>query len=212
MCGCGSSEGVLLNETEVQETGQLIVTGDTENISVDTSKDCVYSELPYFYQDNYDTEFGEDTVCNNGNLVTCLSMLESYYLDSEITPDIFTERHDDLCKQGSDSLNSSQITEFINSLNVGCIEAEFSVKEAVTKLKSLHGFVLVYIPHTSIYGKGGSYLIISGIYNDYFIVHDPSKISENNNKTSYSENGDILYNATQFTLAASTDSKMWVIY
>ncbi len=197
--------------TEIK-TGSITVSRDSKNIALDDVEEFVYTSLPYFYKDFYDEEFGDDKICDNGNLVACLSMLESYYLDLQITPDVFVERHSELCDNGCESLNSSEITSFIESLNVGCIEDDFSVKEAVTKLKSLHGYILVYIPHTSIYGKGGSYLIIAGTYDDYFIVHDPSKISENKNKVSETKEKEILYNATQLTLAASNDSKMWIIY
>lgn len=213
LCGCGNSENISeeIPDTEINE-GSLTINDNTTNMEIDDTKEHIYTSLPYFYQDSYDIKFGEDRICDNGNLLTCLSMLESYYLDKEITPDVFVARHSELCSNGYKSLNADEITNFIETLNVGCIEEDFSVKEAVTKLKSLHGYILVYIPHTSIYGKGGSYLIIAGTYNDYFIVHDPSKISEDSNKASETKDGEMLYNATQFTLAASKDSKMWVIY
>ena len=129
---------------------------------------------PYYYKEDYKEQFGDSYLYEDGNLVMCLSMIESYYKRIEITPDMFLINHNDLCEKGTESLNSAKIQQFIEDIGLGCVEADYDLKTASDSLKTLHGCILVYIPHNSVYGVGGSYLLITGISDTEFIVHDPS--------------------------------------
>ncbi len=215
--GCsGESVPVAGNEevvaTEMQRTPT--VTFFSTDDSVVLSEDAPAKEIedyPYYYKEDYEEQFGDSYLYEDGNLVMCLSMIESYYKRIEITPDMFLINHNDLCEKGTESLNSAKIQQFIEDIGLGCVEADYDLKTASDSLKTLHGCILVYIPHNSVYGVGGSYLLITGISNTEFIVHDPSKESENANIIERRDN-QAIYNATTLTAAASKSSKMWIIY
>lgn len=218
ICGCGNQSNVASSIAEIytneQKQSQSTMTFNTTDDSVTISKGGEVKKIeafPYFYKEDYDNPFGDSTLYENGNLVVCLSMIESYYKEEEITPDAFLINHAGLCKDGSASLNSGQITYFIEDLELGCIEDEFKLKEASDSLKTLHGCILVYIPHNSIYGKGGSYLLITGIDGENFIVHDASKSSEEKNALGKTDE-DVIYDATELTAIASKSSRMWIVY
>ena len=214
LSGCSNEEPNTQNEITNYEgvANEITFSSDIDGISLDDLKEVEYESFPYFYQEDYSAKFGDSTIADTGNLVTCLSMVESYYEKVEVTPDLFIEKHSELCENGTESLNSSQISNFIEELGLGCVKEEFDLKMASDSLKTLHGCIIVFIPHNSVYGEGGSYLLITGIYEDKFIVHDPVKESMNRNKCVNTETDDIIYNATVLTASASDSSSMWIIY
>ncbi len=214
--GCRNSantDGVVYSalSTETNNTGNVTFNTDDSNVTFSDADTKKIEDFPYYYKEDYHNEFGDSSIDINGNLVVCLSMIESRYKEIEIPPDMFLINHQELCKNGSESLNSAQIAGFIQSIGLGCVEDTFKLKTASDSIKTLHGCILVYIPHNSIYGKGGSYLLITGIEGQNFIVHDASKVSQDKNKLEASD-GDIIYDSTELTAVASKSSKMWIIY
>lgn len=214
--GCGNSattddivHSVL--STETNKTGYVTFDTDDSTVTFSDANTKKIEDFPYYYKEDYHNDFGDSSIDINGNLVVCLSMIESRYKEIEIPPDIFLTNHPELCKDGSESLNSVQIAGFIQSIGLGCVEDIFKLKTASDSIKTLHGCILVYIPHNSVYGKGGSYLLITGIEGQNFIVHDASRASQEKNKLEISD-GNIIYDATELTAVASKSSKMWIIY
>ena len=218
--GCSSKTNTGENKMQVTASSEEEVdsqsnitfnSSDTSVIISDVDSATEIEDYPYYYKEDYDDAFGNSYLYEDGNLVMCLSMVESYYERTEITPNMFLANHSELCKDGTESLNSTQITNFIESLGLGCVETSFELKTASDSLKTLYGCILLFIPHNSVYGNGGSYLLLTGISGTEFIVHDPSKRSENINILEKRDN-QIVYNATTLTAAASNSSKMWIIY
>lgn len=206
---------ILLGLTTSISVGPIISKAEELDIEVHelTSEDEIeYPELvPIYYQNNYrDVTFGDTTIAQEGNLVTCLAMLESYYKNKSITPDIFVATHSNDCIKGIDSLNSNSIAKYANYYGSELEAVEFDFKTACEHIKRYQAKIILKIPHNSVLGNGTSYILLTGISENGIIVRDPNK----DNIESYGireENGEYSYEPYLLSIAASRSSVMYIL-
>ncbi len=180
-------------------------------INSDEDENDSFDIVPIYYQNDYsDIQFDDGTIASKGNLVTCLAMLESYYSGKEITPETFIDEHSSDCSRGIKGLNSASITKYVDSYGLELIEANFDFSKACEHIKKYQAKVLLKIPHNSIFGKGTSYIILTGISDKGFIVRDPNKNNINIYGKKINE-AEYIYDAYLISIAASNSSKMYIM-
>ena len=127
------NEEVVATEMQRNPTVTFFSTDDSVVLSEDAPAKEI-EDYPYYYKEDYEEQFGDSYLYEDGNLVMCLSMIESYYKRIEITPDMFLINHNDLCEKGTESLNSAKIQQFIEDIGLGCVEADYDLKTASDSL------------------------------------------------------------------------------
>ena len=186
------------------------ITLDNRDTEVELQENY-YPEIPAFYQSDYpNIPFGNSTIQKGGNLLTCLSMIESYITYKTITPDLFIEVHDKLCSAGSDTLTEDSIYDFAESLNKNVTKEKFEIENISSYLLKQHAILLLHIPHNSMYGMSSSYLIITGMNENGVEVRDP--VRTNVDSFGHSNYDNPTYSIYDLCTAASTDSFVYIIY
>lgn len=163
------------------------------------------STIPlYFQQDYTSTPYNGGTLAEYGSLVTCLSMLESFYQADIITPDKYTTLHD------VNNLSSTDLIEHFASDNGREVHTySFDAELLGSLLIDDRREVLLYIPHASIYGAQSSYMILTTVSENAFIcVRDPNQLNVQTLAT-YA-NSEPMYNATILCEQASASSFIYV--
>lgn len=177
---------------------------------VNEATDEYLGDVPMYFQNDYrDIAFGDSTVAQQGNLVTCLSMLESYYLNENVTPDIFISKHPEDCSKGIKGLNSNSISKYASLYNVELTETNFDFTEALEHIRRYQAKIILKIPHNSIFGTGTSYMLLTGIKDGGFIVCDPNKDNIDNFATKVDNY--YIYDAYLVSVAASNSSIMYIM-
>ena len=202
LVGCGQSTAESESITETNESAVK-----TESSSIQSQVNGItvgdYVELerpPYYYQNAYsDVPYGNKTIATNGNLITVLSMLESYYMQQEITPDQFLERHKDEYTDGI--ITHDEISGIIEGYGMACESGPFNLRDAADAMARLKAMVIVYIPHNSVYSKGGCYLLLTERSKNGLVVHDP--MYENRDVFGTEYNGEIVYDVNILDAQAS---------
>ena len=193
--------------TVISNTG---ITLDNSNTAIELQENY-YPEIPAFYQSDYkDIPFGNSTIQKDGNLLTCLSMIESYITYKTVTPDLFVKVHDKLCTSGSNTLNEDSIYTFAETLNKNITKERFEIENISTYLLKQNAIVLLHIPHNSMYGMSSSYLIITGMNENGVEVRDP--VRTNVDSFGHSNYDNPTYSIYNLCIAASTDSFVYIIY
>lgn len=223
--GCSSNKSTSVNNNEICNTETPETSTQKENIptvssNVGITLDSVgseielqeeyYTEIPAFYQTDYsDIPFGTSTIGESGNLLTCLSMIESYVTYKTVTPDMFVQIHEDLCANGTNSLTEDSIYSLAKALNKTVTKESFEIENVTSYLLDRNGILLLHIPHNSIYGMSSSYLIITGLNENGVEVRDP--VRENIDTFANSNYNKPTYSIYDLCIAASTDSIIYVL-
>ena len=142
------------------------------------------SDVPLIYQSDYtNVNYGTGTVASHGCGIASLSMVASYYNDTDIMPDELAKKYRGYgSKSGTDHgiyektaeelnlpfrerlhyCNKDDLDKVVNSLKEGCV--------VVAKAKS-----------NSVFTDSGHYIVLTGVSDDGKIyVNDPNKYNYNN--------------------------------
>lgn len=223
MAACGKTEDKA-EKTDIAEyedeagdiEGNIISSMDgitTDNPSNEpVSAASEWESMPYFHKEDYSGGFGDETIATNGNLVTVFAMLENYYVDNTIIPDTFAEKYAKWCSDGSNSLNHDVIPQYAKEIGMECEVYDYDFQTLSDALKILHGCVIVYIPHNSVYGQGGAYLLVTEAREDGLVIHDPCNATKEVGLSYEDEYGDLVYNPRSLAGSAGDGGIMYVIY
>lgn len=153
------------------------------NIDLDNNANnkvkSIHSDVPLFYQSDYtNVSYGSGTLASHGCGIASLSMVASYYNDTDILPDELAKKYR---KYGSESGTDHMIFEkTANELNLPYQEhVHYStandLKTVVDALDK--GCVVVAkAKQNSIFTDGGHYIVLTGVTDDGKInVNDPNK-------------------------------------
>ena len=164
-------------------------------------------KLPLYYQQDFDDiPYNTGTIATDGNLITCLSMLDSFYNCDFITPSNYLDTYN-----VSGLIGEDLIAEFGEHNNRQVLKFAFDAETLGFFLVTERREVLVHITHPSIYGTTSSYVIITTCTADgKLCVRDPNEWNIDNYAT-YSYNDDEpLYDPTVFCEQASGTSEMYI--
>ncbi len=176
------------------------------------------SLVPIYYNEDYsNVGYGNSTLGNDGDLITCLAMIESYLsgLDN-ITPESFLSDHDDFIDE------NGRVEEDLFSLiarvnDFSYEKTTFSPDIAMKKIRLDLGVCLVKINHNSIFGQKPHYIILTGLDTKTtryatFVVRDPSKVISEKYAVGFNGNDEPLYRITDLTAILSTSSEMYMFW
>ena len=184
-CGNNSAnKDISDNETSVQYAETETTNINDESIVYagpvnpnDPATENTYGDfifMPIIYMQDYDVEMPNGkSVAESGNLITCLSMLSSYYSSTWITPDVIVNNYPNLFDDNGNIKIDDTLETFCSGTYVKSDYDFYTLSEG---LANEYDFALVRIPNPSIYGNLSTYLIIEGIADDYTVaVRDPNK-------------------------------------
>ena len=215
-CGNASSVNSANSASSTVDVSSELVMSDAQNKPSGEEMSHVQVErstgpgkelltFPLYYQQDYaDVPFKDKTVAEYGSLITCLSMMESFYQADFITPDVFLENHSN-AEESSDALLQDFADYNGRTLHTYDFDAELLGSFLVNERRE----VLLFIPHSSVFGDTGSYMILTGTTVDGRIyVRDPIQNNINNWGTFIGD--EPTYDATVLCEQASSSSKMYV--
>lgn len=200
----------VINTEEVTNTESTLADTDDilSHINVDRGNgpEGELLKIPLYYQQDYiDVPYNNGTIATNGNLITCLSMLDSFYNFDFITPDSYLDTYDVNGITGEDLIN-----EFAEHNNREVIKYSFDAETLGFFLVNERREVLVHITHPSIYGSTSSYIIVTTCTADGMLcVRDPNQWNIDNYAI-FSYDEEFLYDPTVFCEQASSSSEMYV--
>lgn len=176
--------------------------------------DYGYIVVPnYYVQDYSDIKISDtNTIGTAGELITCLAMINSYWNNDESSPDSFYEKYQDKFDDNGFCNIESMSDLIMNNNDATWSKEEFNPDKVLDYISKYQATVLVEIPHSSMFGKNTSYLIITGISGEYVAVRDPNLANIQNYaikdmKTSFNE---YLYHFSDILVSVGEDSTMYV--
>lgn len=214
LCACGNTKTEQSRFTELNDsisTESSTISGEEFNhitMRYADGPELKFDTMPmYFQQDFSDIPYQGASIAEKGGLITCLAMLDSYSRQEFVSPDLFIASYSDFNDADDTFLDTLQKYANMNDLEL-CTEA-LNINQLAEQINVNMYPVLIYIPHESIYGKECSFIIIyKATAEGNLIVRDPNK----NNIDEYAEydiNGETIYDADTFILAASKSAIMY---
>lgn len=162
----------------------------------------------YFQQDYTDVSYGKDTIALSGNMVTCLSMIDSYYSSQFINPEKFLDKYSNYINEDGITDEAALISEIGQSMHLNVKPETLDVKRLARYLTVYQVPVLLKIEHPSIYGRYSACMLITGVTdNGDFIVRDPDMSNYSSSNTN--DKGEMIY--SNFDLIAEAGNTA-VIY
>ncbi len=172
-----------------------------------------YLFVPTYYEQDYkDISISKDNTFDTaGSLITCLSMINSYYNNDDSKPDAFFKEYNSYFDNNGLCDIEKTATAFLGE-DIEVIKEPFNPVNVAEYIKNDLAVILLEIPHTSMYGKNTSYIILTGVTDDYVAVRDPNKanIQRYAIKDVKSSMDEYLYHYTDVITSAGTSSNMYV--
>ncbi|MBE5919739.1 MAG: hypothetical protein E7272_07820 [Pseudobutyrivibrio ruminis] len=165
---------------------------------------------PNYYQQDYkDIAFGDSTIGEQGNLITCLASLETYYLTKDVNPETFVGIHSDDCLHGTKTINKSSIDRYAKYFGTALDVQGYDFDVMANYVKRYSAKVLIRIPHESALGKKSTYFLVTGITKDGFIVVDPNK---DNLKYAHQTNEGYIYDSLFISIVCGKSAEMYIFH
>lgn len=196
-------------EADTQAETQLLSTINTAyqghlKIERSTGPGKEFLSVPLYYNEDFDILLKDDPIYQTyPSLITCLSMLESFYQADFITPDMYLKEH---------TLNTTSVDEIISDFadtnNYIVKKQNFDIETLGNILITECRKVLIYIPHSSIYGDYCSFFIVTDCTIDSDLcMRDP--VRSNLDKYASYKDDEPLYKSLSFCEQASASSYMY---
>lgn len=161
----------------------FVTTADySENIADTSSTYGVYDSIPLYFQTDYpDVPYSQGSLATSGCGISCFSMVATYLLDEEYTPDELARF------TGSSGDNASRFEKAAESLGITW-EKTWSWNKTVEALQN--GYVAIALVNENTpFTEGGHFIVLTGITSDgKILVNDPNEANYRRMKTQY-ENG-----------------------
>lgn len=220
---CGMTEEKKEEQKQQQEDIDNGIEGDAEpvvemheynyiEIKVDEGPEGTFYTMPMYYQKDFaDTVKGELNIATNGNLITCLAMMDSQYSADYITPDRFLEKYSEYIEQNG-SYEKYVLIKAVAENNDRVLTVEpLDVLKLPVYLEDYDLNVLVHINHPSIYGRNSAYIVVTGITEDgNLYVRDPVYSNRKDYATIY-DDGETVYSSFDFFLEAGSDATVYIM-
>ena len=207
--GCGKEE-----EPEVHTISEMSEDTKDEDDTWYKMEDGSFMVVPnMFIQDYEDVKISKKyTVAEKGQLITCLSMIDSFWNGKTVTPDKFIKEYKSYIKSDGSCDIDAISEEIMKDDSMTYEKMDFDAMIMSEKISKNQAVVLLEICHNSIYGKGKSYMIITGIAEEgYACVRDPNKWNNDNLASQYKTDMDeTLYPLTEVLASAGNDSTMYI--
>lgn len=220
---CGMTQEEKEEYKQQQEDLANGIEGDTEptvtlqqynyiQIEVDEGPEGTFYTMPMYYQKDFKhISRGSLNIAENGNLITCLSMMDSQYSADYITPDKFLDKYKDFITDEGAYDKESLIRAVAEQNNRILTIEPLDVLKLPVYLETYNLNVLVHINHPSIYGDSSSYIVLTGITEDgNLYVRDPIYTNRKNIAKVY-ENGETVYSSFELFLEAGSDATVYVM-
>lgn len=226
LSGCGSSNKEKNHEeTEISKEEMEV---DNENSGIEVEKisdEAMYGHIevevskgpgkefltvPMYYQQDYESvELGDSNVAKTGNLVTCLSMIYSYYSYDYKTPDVFMRDYESYISN-SGTVDKKVIEKMAMDTGVSCEKMTFELSYVADVLNNAGGIILVRIDHPSKFCKASTWLILTGADSEGNVsVRDPDMT--NIKKFAFmTEDGETWYDSFSLCEAIGDNAIMYV--
>ena len=219
--GCGDKKVPASTETESTENQTETETTEEDKwthknnhvkLSVSDGPEPIFHTVPmYFQQEFLKVENEAFNVAKQGGLITCLSMLDSFYECTFNTPDIFMEKYKEYFREDG-TYNAEELISAVARNNYRKMyKFPFTVDNLAEYVGTHRYAVLVHINHPSIYGNSSSYIIVTGITMDgQLYVRDPNK----DNIKLYAqteEGGETIYNSFDLVFSAGSNATIYVL-
>ena len=215
--GCGdnvSAPADTEKSTEVFQTEEAGMEHPKNHVEISYSdgEETIFHTVPmYFQQEFYEIEIGAFNVAKNGNLITCLSMLDSFYECDFVTPDMFIEKYKDYIRENGTYDADELISAVATENNRKMYKFPFTAENLAEYVGTYRYAVLVHINHPSMYGNSSSYIIVSGITMEgQLYVRDPNK-DNIKNYAIVEESGETIYDAFSLVFSAGSDATIYVL-
>ena len=168
-----------------------------------------FARIPLYYQQDYVDTVYKGSSTENNSLVTCLSMIVSFYESEYLTPNILMDNYGEQIKLLT---SQTDIVNFISEKYSLYYEEVPLTIQALTSIVFEECYpVIIRIPHNSIFGIGSSCLIVSGGTEDGdFIVRDPNKDNLSSYYVTYKDDEPVYISDTVMS-QASISATMYVL-
>lgn len=222
-CNKGTEREDVVSKEEILMDAEYGIEGDAEpvvelheynyiEIDIDRGPEGTFYTMPMYYQKDFeDIQMGDLNIAKNGNLITCLSMMDSQYSADYITPDKFLEKYSMYINEDG-SFDKVALIQAVAENNYRKLTIEsLDVLKLPVYLETYQLNVLVHINHPSIYGDNSAYMVITGITPEgNLYVRDP--IYKNREEyATVTEQGETVYSSFDFFLEAGKDATVYVM-
>lgn len=129
-----------------------------------------FLNVPLYYNNDYPDIQKEYQSISAMSLLSCLSMLNSYYSSSYVTPIEYSDTHKSIISTSVEQ----NIYDMADSLNMTVDKYSFDTETLSNLLTDDRKVVLLYIPHTSIFGKHSSFMLLTGVNAGNIYIRDPN--------------------------------------
>lgn len=149
------------------------------NITDMSSTQNVYNAVPLYFQTDYpNVRYSQGSLATSGCGISCFSMVATYLLDKEYTPDKLARFTD------SSYDNVSRFEKCAQSLGITW-ERSYNWEDTVNALKN--GYVAIALVNSNTpFTENGHFIVLTGITSDEkILVNDPNKNNYNRMKTQY---------------------------
>lgn len=119
-----------------------------------------FSTVPLYFMQDYVDDYGSSTIADEGNALTMMAMLYSYYSASYVTPPELLEKYAD-CLNEDGTINMTSAIERLStdfSLNVS--EETFDYVAACNYIEEDGSKILLHVDHPSKYGTASTWLLL----------------------------------------------------
>ena len=134
-----------------------------------------FLNVPLYYNEDYPAIQKEYQSTSAMSLLTCLSMINSYYSSSYVTPTEYSTAHESILSATVDQ----NISDMAKSVNMTVDKYNFDTEKLSDLLVTDRKLVLLYIPHSSKFGSYSSFLILTGADAGDIFVRDPNSNNSN---------------------------------
>lgn len=170
-----------------------------------------FLSLPmYFQQDYKDIPFGNSTIGSCGNLLVCLSMMESKICNDYINPVDFMKKYE--LYLSDKGINKSVLQKMASNDNRDLRIETFDLKALGEYLRVNRLPVLIRINKPSKYCETSTYIIAIGFDETGLIkIRDPNQANISK-FAKITEDGETWYDPTSICQAIGNDSLMYIFF
>lgn len=203
-----ATEEIYETEASLEKTEEKIRGSRIEMIYKEGPEETFEIMPVYYQQDYYDIVLGEKTVAEAGNLVTLLAMICSYEESTYITPDILISEYNQYFKNNKTD-KDKLLQQVANKYNREVVNEPLDVEKIAKYINEDNMYVLIRIPHPSMYGNLSTYLLLTGITEEGdFIVRD-SNYDNIQKYAQFLDNGEPVYSSFSVCVAAGQTAQMY---
>lgn len=157
----------------------IITVNYTANIANTKSICGTYNSVPLYFQTDYpETPYSEGTLATSGCGISCFSMVATYLLDKEYTPNDLARFTD------SGSNNAARFERAAQSLGISWTKS-YNWNKTVNALKN--GYIAIALVNDKTpFTEGGHFIVLTGITSDgKILVNDPNENNYRRMKKQY---------------------------